>query len=391
MRTIALTFLVIAAPNLACSGESRTTVAQDAAPSDAGDADGSTVGADLEIEGCARFVLEFAPTCQACPSEPLTCPCLTDLDLAPFARCNFGRCLRSIDCAEVCKHAEDLPDFLKDAEKAHQCVSQRLCHLDSDCGDRGKCVGETSVNAGECTTGELDTFCRDQADCWSGICAVTPNRSSCQDGRPGSPCGADEDCPMGRCLSFGGDEGVCTTGAAGDPCHAAADCVPGTSCVFNPAGASAALGTCLAGNVGDSCDDDQQCKSRACVSMTCASGEVRAYCLKDQHCKSGICVLQPGVTAVGTCGSGDNGFYCFADDDCRSGFCALNQYATDLGVCTNGADGDPCRQADDCKGSACSVARAAEPDVCQGEVGTMCGSSGTCGDDHLCYYGRCGH
>lgn len=395
MRVLLLAFLVSGGALLGCSQGSRTATASD--DGGATMVDGPTDGGELEIEGCARFGLRFAPTCEACPIEPLGCSCLKDsfgdLGIRPFPRCNFGRCLLSLDCTELCKHAPadlsgtSLPEFVEDYGNANRCVSQRRCRLDSGCGDQGKCVDETAATGGTCTKG--DALCFNATDCWSGLCIVA--RSVCTDGKSGSPCAANENCPAGKCLQYlGPQEGICTDGNSGHPCQTAADCAPGNSCVRSPAGPGADLGTCLAGNTGDWCDSDDQCKSGTCVDMKCSSGEVDSPCSKDQHCKSGICLVPPGGD-LGTCGSGENGSYCFSGDDCHSGNCTLKQHDFERGLCTDGKVGDPCQQPADCKTSVCDIPRAPEPNVCNGDLGQACGSGGTCGDvaNHLCYHGHC--
>jgi len=264
---------------------------------------------------CSRFGLRYAPTCEGCPAQPLECPCagqgVAEGVIEPLQRCNFGRCLLSVDCAEICRAWSAVlssptqsspmsPDPLDEVLKFPSCVTDRACQVDSGCGATGKCVGESGAQSGKCTYG--DRTRAGPSDCWSGICvptpsgaaaaggnsgaggaggapgsggttnpAVSPIHGSCQDGMPGSYCGDDSHCPGGTCLV--GFNSICTRGEVGNPCRGAGDCASGTFCVRAPMGSLAEFGVCRAGDAGDPCGEDAQCKSGACVEGACSSGE----------------------------------------------------------------------------------------------------------------------
>ena len=344
----------------------------------------------LDDPACARFGLRHAPTCGACPTEPLTCPCFAAFEFQPFTRCLWGRCLLSVDCAEVCKRASanlsspDIGEFVDDVLRVAYCVNNRRCGVDSGCGAGGKCVGETSATGGQCTPGTAQ--CEQADDCWSGLCVQTFVSRACQDGKPGSPCGADADCPQGRCVAAPPELPRCTRGQIGQPCRQASDCTGGASCVNHQASPFGSLGVCLAGQPGDACTTNDECQSHTCIDMVCSSGEVGALCTEDGQCKTGLCVVHPPEAPTGSCSAGMTGDSCYDDGDCLSHNCALKPNGLSLGRCTDGKAGDPCRDAGDCNAMPCTVPRPPEPYHC----GQTITCTGTCSGDFLCYYGLCG-
>ena len=75
-----------------------------AAPPMSNDAGHSTLDSgDASSDECARFALAFQQraTCESCPRTP-DCECLSGFPAWPM--CDFGRCLVSVDCAEVRKN-----------------------------------------------------------------------------------------------------------------------------------------------------------------------------------------------------------------------------------------------------------------------------------------------
>ncbi|MDX2053727.1 MAG: hypothetical protein SFV15_15100 [Polyangiaceae bacterium] len=393
---------------------------------------GTGMSGGVPADFCSRFGLRFAPTCDACPVDPITCPCSVDgafEGLFPnYLRCNFGQCLLSMDCTEICRAVDAVfspspvppsPDLLDDITRFPACVRERPCQFDSGCGVNGKCVGESETQLGTCTAG--DALCKGASDCWSGICVVRASSSGaggsggaatgeggsgalgagamtstgspsgdgiCSDGMPGSYCSADSHCPGGKCLV--GFNSICTRGNAEDPCRGANDCVSGTFCVRAPSGPDAEFGACRAGNTDDPCGEDAECKSGACVYGTCGTGENRSSCFKPTQCRGGFCARTPGSgdNDAGSCDSGDSGALCALNSDCKSAHCAVRVSDQFLGICTDGKSGDPCVLGTDCSSQVCTVPR--PHDSQPGCVsGGPCGLGGTCDGNLECQYGRC--
>jgi hypothetical protein len=358
--------------------------------------DGATVNngesATLDDPACARFGLKYAPTCDACPTQPLTCPCFATFDSPPLTRCLWGRCLLSVDCATVCKNASmdfsspKFNDFADDLRNVTSCVNQRRCLVDSSCGT-GKCVGETSTAFGWCRDGY--GYCEQPNDCWSGMCVQTVVSRSCQDGKAGSMCSGDPDCPQGHCIGAPPEVPLCTRGQLGDPCRQASDCTAGPFCVHYEGGPFGLLGVCLAGRTDDHCTTNGECQNHACIDGTCRSGLVGAECQEARQCETRLCTAYPPNIPTGLCTDGVSGARCYKDGDCLGHHCALRPFDPSLGVCTDGKVGDPCRVASDCNALPCTVPRPPEPYRCSGQPGAAT-CSGTCGGDSLCYYGHCG-
>src|SRR4051812_17709784 len=130
-----------------------------------GPSSGGSAGAAPVMDDpyCSRFGLRFATTCDACPAEPITCPCFSgDIGFSPLQRCNFGRCLLDVDCTEICRaisgflsdavHGSPVPpDLMEEVTRFPSCVKDRPCRVDSGCGAAGKCVGESASQVGTCT------------------------------------------------------------------------------------------------------------------------------------------------------------------------------------------------------------------------------------------------
>lgn len=361
-----------------------------------GDAEvGNTTRGDAAIDDAARprgdgspcdpFHLSFAPTCDDCPDAALACPCLTaGLGYDPIAslpRCgDNGRCLRDLDCSDLCAKAPDSStqlgqagDFFSALTTLQVCVEQvqKTCGGDNDCRV-GKCVGEGTAAGGRCEQTGAGSPCFMPSDCVDGVClypsdASTPDAASppgsglCSSGGSRNPCVVDSDCQAPfHCFIDGTPFGVCVAGAVGDPCHTPADCqLPHCS----------VRGLCVAGRLGDPCDANQDCASDSCISSP------------------------SGTTKL--CQSGTIGTFCFDNSQCQSGICALTNVngRTTTGVCHTGEGGDPCTTARDCRSQQCISGGSFDTTSCQGENRTMeqpCGDGGVCSlGISACLYGKC--
>jgi len=363
-----------------------------------GDAEVGNTIADAAVEDAARprgdgspcspFNLTFAPTCDGCPDAALACPCLVaGLGYDPIAslpRCgDNGRCLRDLDCSELCEKAPHTPNQLADAGNFFSalttlqvCVEQvqKTCGGDNDCRV-GRCVGEGTPAGGRCEQTGAGSTCYMPSDCADGVClypadagtadaAGPPGSGLCSSGGSHQPCVVESDCQSPfHCFIDGTPFGVCVAGSVGDPCRTPADCqLPHCS----------VGGLCVAGRVGDSCEANQDCASDNCISNTFGT------------------IYPPKV-----CQSGASGTFCFDKSQCLSGICALTNLngRTSPGFCQNGEGGDPCTTAQDCKSLQCISAGSYDTTSCQTEVRALeepCGDGGVCSvGSSFCLYGKC--
>jgi hypothetical protein len=75
----------------------------------------------------------------------------------------------------------------------------------------------------------LKSECYDSPDCVEGHCAYSEGlgRGECTDGELMSFCVTADDCTSMHCYTGGNSAGTCTSGASGQPCYRAEDCESG--------------------------------------------------------------------------------------------------------------------------------------------------------------------
>ncbi|MEE2643971.1 MAG: MopE-related protein, partial [Myxococcota bacterium] len=134
-----------------------------------------------------------------------------------------------------------------------------LCEENSDC-ESSWCV---PANASESLCSRL---CGEGAECPSGWGCRAVNNTGVdityicvpQDDRLCRPCGADTDCPSGRCVELDGLS-VCASDCAED-----ADCPDGYSCGLEPGADESVSAQCLPVSGSCSCDADKVGEQRIC-------------------------------------------------------------------------------------------------------------------------------
>jgi len=184
------------------------------------------------------------------------------------------------------------------------------------------------------TSWPVGEICRDDAECFSGICheglctrdcddeapcpdafGCHPELGICVAPRVGPPCDGDEDCEGGVC-----HEGLCTRPCAEAPCPEHYSCDDG-------------IDLCVPIPLGDPCATALDCETGLCVGGLCSrSCSDESICPAPFGCLSGLCRL-PAL-----------GGSCVVDEDCDGGFC-LN------GICSRPCDEFPCDAAWSCDGS----------------------------------------
>lgn len=223
----------------------------------------------VDAAACARFGLGFREGCEDSDVFAASCSCYDDpFESPPPHRCNWGRYLAAYDCTEVCKHhtsdiyASDYNEQFDDKRLFYQCVSDRHCMDDRDCGG-SPCVTSPGASTGRCSDGSHLAGCTDDADCSSKLCIDR----QCRDGYRSSPCRTDADCRYGTCREIENIK-ACLSGAPGEACIQDSDCLWTTCYRPHPSYTS---GHCALGEIGARCASSEQCFSFHCdyVSATC--------------------------------------------------------------------------------------------------------------------------
>jgi hypothetical protein len=138
---------------------------------------------------------------------------------------------------------------------------------------------------------------------------VTKVDETClHDGRSGSYCDADSDCPGGFCHDSVSEQRVCFGGTyAWQACSGADPCPEGTCPQRVCDGGS---------NNGQSCFADYDCPSGTCPFKVCVDGPNNGQaCYTDDPCPAGTCSDRQCV------GGANAGNWCTTDTDCPSGSC----------------------------------------------------------------------
>lgn len=197
-----------------------------------------------------------------------------------------------------------------------------LCVADSGCGKTG--VGDPCSQASDCPSG----LCLGAAEGFpSGYCSADCSASQCEGEASATSCQ-----PLGEsgpvvclrtCQSVGDcrDGSQCYEGRCQPRCQADADCLSdgykcdGGACVERPGAKS-----------GESCANDTECSSQACVAGKCVrSCRREAGCGTDETCVldrtatrvRGLCLSQRPSAPKQALGS------CASDGDCQRGSCVM--------------------------------------------------------------------
>lgn len=363
-------------------------------------------------DSCERFEFSEADCVQGqCPPWP--CNPAVSQSGPGFLWCQPsqwpGHCLGGFNCEAVNVSAAAMgtgPDLV------NCLVFYQPCSVDSDCGD-GYCVVDAHQTKGNCESGAAGARCRADDDCQPGnlcIAVQEDGKRACSNGVEDSLCNIDAECQGQRCFHEPGSKlvGTCSTGMPGAPCYTSGGgCQNGERCTTNgdicQAGAHCIpvlttkptrLGLlCSAGNLGDPCRDDSDCKSRHCATATdsvCTAGAVGDPCNDEAaDCEDGFC----GPYATGAdnqvifhCTTGEAGELCLSRASCRSKRCDSTPDNPRFMVCVDrlGATGEPCDVDADCLNQVCG--RTMDGLVCTaGKIGEACS------DDDQCASGFCVH
>ncbi len=212
-------------------------------------------------------------------------------------------------------------------------LSLALFACDPPCNPRncfGCCQGDMCVSgktAEACgSKGEVCSVCGAGQECLSAMCFDVPEYDG---GLPdaGPPCPCEGSCCMedGGCAA-GNDATAC--GAAKRwcaPCGEDQRCENGACVSLSCGGCFDPLGTCRAGNASDACGAagglcqvcgaDQACESGACVYTKCDADNCRfGCCMPDKRCETAV-----SSSACGTEGAPCEA--CEAVESCVAGLC----------------------------------------------------------------------
>ena len=202
------------------------------------------LGTALIEERCERnadcasgYCLDPGDTERRClaPCEGDSGQCLAgEICLAAAGSC--GACIPS----DLFRGERSLGEPCEDDD---QCVSDRcftdegISYCSRSCADDEACGDGFHCRLGDCVRGPRQSIgggCVDNADCGTGFCATSSDRSWCSDF-----CTADTDCPGGfTCTMVSDTVSVCAPGRGlvGEDCTANEDCISSRCAMGTPAG-----------------------------------------------------------------------------------------------------------------------------------------------------------
>ncbi len=252
--------------------------------------------------------------------------CTADGDCGDGQSCVEGTC--TVADAYTADARSDVADAAPDVP--HD-TGPRACTSDGDCTAPQVCTFDMATGALVCADpvgpGAPGDACTAGADCASGICL---------EGSCAAPCGGESDCPSGQtCASRqvnGHPVDVCVDEQV--PCDSNDACVDPQACVATRgASGSGVTWSCAAptgaGQLGDACSVDGDCRSNLCLDGECTRPCARpADCgndmthICDQHTVNGadtqVCVPRPAQS-------------CLADSECTAPeLCMASRTATDV-------------------------------------------------------------
>lgn len=264
------------------------------------------------------------------------------LDMIDAALTEAGMCLNNGD--EVCDGADN---------DCNGEVDEICTPIGGACDESLECVGlmcQDTPSGRRCTapcdplrpdTGcGPDLYCARTSGC-EGLCVPIEGAA---DQPLGTPCTTDSECVSLFCDDPGDGNRRCLAPCEGD----AAICLAGEACAANPGDCGGCVDeTILAAmrGIGESCDDDEICRSGQCFD-----DNGRSYCTVDCamdddcpdsfHCREGVCASGP---------RGDLGDPCVSEGDClMNTFCATQgerSWCTRLCVVEDCPEGFSCVEA----------------------------------------------
>ena len=224
----------------------------------------------------------------------------------------------------------------------------------------------------------MGNSCETAEECDSGVCYDTGDGSVCSECEIASVCGVLRDCAYDSSLGYAACVG---TAELGDNCDNADQCVSlfctdgncaecgtsedcdGTSCIDDPNGGGYSVCT---GAIADPCTISEECDSGFCFErnpsqIRCSECESIGDCSTQQDC-----LWVRGDGYADCLGTGDLGASCVAGDQCVSAFCNSD-------ICSECDVNEDCPLSGECKEDTDSGYH-----VCSGGLGESCAASEDC-------------
>ena len=281
-------------------------------------------------------------------------------------------------------------DDVEDGEGVNHTQGEgQPCHTDSDCEEEDDtCTRTDPAEEGECRPlfeiRPLGEACSNPQQCESGLC---------YDGHCARQCKDAEDCPDNWLCHEANEGGICKPPGE---CASDSDCPSGGLCAFSIDEDGGGLATlCLPEevgvDVGESCSEDSDCRSRGCVDGFCT-----APCASDDQCGA-LQVCKDDSISI----DGEDGEFemcvemppidCTTPGDCEEQALTCNTVVPDEGavegaICgrTNPGQtelGGQCTGSDDCESDRCWVSN----DGSTGECSVFCQNADQdCADGQIC-------
>ncbi|MCK5690107.1 hypothetical protein KAI87_12595, partial [Myxococcota bacterium] len=283
--------------------------------------DSCTSGDDCDSGFCYETAADsFCSLCEVAGD------CGVQRDCVFYARDSYAVCEGTGILGATCESSDQC---ISDACAAEVCSE---CATSEDCGEGGSCVEDTDLGYHVCEGG-LGNSCETAEECDSGVCYDTGDGSVCSECEIASVCGVLRDCAYDSSLGYAACVG---TAELGDNCDNADQCVSlfctdgncaecgtsedcdGTSCIDDPNGGGYSVCT---GAIADPCTISEECDSGFCFErnpsqIRCSECESIGDCSTQQDC-----LWVRGDGYADCLGTGDLGASCVAGDQCVSAFC----------------------------------------------------------------------
>lgn len=310
----------------------------------------------------------------------------------------YADCSGTLDLGDSCTSDEQCISGECRGEVCSECTN------DSDCSDGGFCVDSIDDVGYFVCEGELGDYCEANDDCGTDYCFINRNVcSECSvnadcgvsqecdyDGGDGyascvgtatlgDSCDSDQ-----QCISESCNTGVCSE------CNSDSDCNGGT-CTDDRSGTGYFV---CEGELGEDCNNDDDCGLGYCYPAQ----DVCSECANDEDC--GVlmdCVYDNGDGYASCTGIGELGETCDIDNQCISGYCTGGVCSDcggngdcDGGSCIEGNDGyyfcttplsEPCSTGEECDSGYCYDRPGPQGSIC-----STCEVNEDCGDNQECAY-----